>query len=83
MMVYISTFCSMALISTLCLLVTKPDLPSPRQTPRLPPTTTLTSPAYSMSVIVIVLTSLAAAVFLTITILACRRQRKQWRNRKR
>eukprot|EP00064_Thunnus_orientalis_P005106 superscaffoldBa00000488_g5119 len=41
------------------------------------------SPAYSMSVIVIVLTALAAAVFLGITILACRRRRKQWRNRKR
>ncbi|CAF89668.1 unnamed protein product, partial [Tetraodon nigroviridis] len=39
--------------------------------------------AYSMSVIVIVLSALAAAVLFTIVILACRRQRKQWRNRKR
>uniref|UniRef100_A0A8C4NJZ3 receptor protein-tyrosine kinase n=1 Tax=Dicentrarchus labrax TaxID=13489 RepID=A0A8C4NJZ3_DICLA len=57
--------------------------PGPRQTPRLPPTTTVSSPAYSMSVIVIILTALAATVFLTIIILACRRRRKQWRNRKR
>ncbi|KAF3848895.1 hypothetical protein F7725_015392 [Dissostichus mawsoni] len=56
---------------------------SPRQTPRLPPTATVSSPAYSMSVIVILLTALAASVFLIIGILACRRQRKQWRNRKR
>uniref|UniRef100_A0A3P8S350 receptor protein-tyrosine kinase n=1 Tax=Amphiprion percula TaxID=161767 RepID=A0A3P8S350_AMPPE len=60
----------------------KPESPGPRQTPRLPPTTT-SSPAYSMSVLVILLTSLAAAVFLTIIILTCRRRRKQWRNRKR
>uniref|UniRef100_A0A3B5BBF9 receptor protein-tyrosine kinase n=1 Tax=Stegastes partitus TaxID=144197 RepID=A0A3B5BBF9_9TELE len=59
------------------------DSAGPRQTPRLPPTTTISSPAYSMSVIVIVLTSLATAVFLAIVILACRRRRKQWRNRKR
>uniref|UniRef100_A0A3B4XPT7 receptor protein-tyrosine kinase n=1 Tax=Seriola lalandi dorsalis TaxID=1841481 RepID=A0A3B4XPT7_SERLL len=55
----------------------------PHQTPRLPPTTTISSPAYSMSVIVIILTAIAAAVFLTIIILACCRRRKQWRNRKR
>uniref|UniRef100_A0A3Q1H6M9 receptor protein-tyrosine kinase n=1 Tax=Acanthochromis polyacanthus TaxID=80966 RepID=A0A3Q1H6M9_9TELE len=60
----------------------KPESPGPPQTPRFPPSTT-SSPAYSMSVIVIVLTSLATAVFLTIIILACRRRRKQWRNRKR
>ncbi|XP_071322633.1 muscle, skeletal receptor tyrosine-protein kinase [Trachinotus anak] len=63
--------------------VMKPESPGPRQTPRLPPTTTVSSPAYSMSVIVIILTALAAAVFLTIIILACYRRRKQWRNRKR
>lgn len=63
--------------------MTKPESPGPRQTPRLLPTTSVSSPAYSMSVIVIILTALAAAVFLTISILACRRQRKQWRNRKR
>lgn len=61
----------------------KPESPGPRQTPRLPPTTTVSSPAYSMSVIVIILTALAATVFLTIIILACRRRRKQWRSRKR
>lgn len=36
-----------------------------------------------MSVIIIVLSALAAAVLFTIAILACRRHRKQWRNRKR
>ncbi|TMS08539.1 Muscle, skeletal receptor tyrosine protein kinase [Larimichthys crocea] len=36
--------------------VIKPESPGPRQTPRLPPTVTLSSPAYSMSVIVIILT---------------------------
>lgn len=36
-----------------------------------------------MSVIIIVLSTLAAAVLFTIAVLACRRQRKQWRNRKR
>uniref|UniRef100_A0A8C3G713 receptor protein-tyrosine kinase n=1 Tax=Cyclopterus lumpus TaxID=8103 RepID=A0A8C3G713_CYCLU len=41
------------------------------------------SPAYSMSVIVIILTAFAAAVFLIICILACHRRKKQWRNRKR
>ncbi|XP_060918190.1 muscle, skeletal receptor tyrosine-protein kinase [Labrus mixtus] len=61
--------------------VMKSESPGPRQTSRLPPMAS--SPAYSMSVIVIILTSLAAAVFLTIAILACRRRRKQWRNRKR
>uniref|UniRef100_UPI0037E8BE2E muscle, skeletal receptor tyrosine-protein kinase n=1 Tax=Semicossyphus pulcher TaxID=241346 RepID=UPI0037E8BE2E len=59
-----------------------PESAGPHQTSRLPPMA-VSSPAYSMSVIVIILTSLAAAVFLTIVILACRRQRKQWRNRKR
>ncbi|XP_033981868.1 muscle, skeletal receptor tyrosine-protein kinase [Trematomus bernacchii] len=63
--------------------VLTPEAQSPRQTPRLPPTVTVSSPAYSMSVIVILLTALAASVFLIIGILACRRQRKQWRNRKR
>ncbi|XP_068190969.1 muscle, skeletal receptor tyrosine-protein kinase [Antennarius striatus] len=61
----------------------KPETPGPRQTAHLPPTTTASSPAYSMSVIVIILTTLAAVVLLTIAILACRRQRRQWRNRKR
>ncbi|KAG7216624.1 hypothetical protein INR49_023333 [Caranx melampygus] len=63
--------------------VMKPESPGPRQPPRLPPTTTISSPAYSMSVIVIILTAIAGAVFLTIVILACYRRRKQWRNRKR
>lgn len=36
-----------------------------------------------MSVIIVILSALAAVVFLTISILACRRRRKQWRNRKR
>ncbi|XP_029941463.1 muscle, skeletal receptor tyrosine-protein kinase [Salarias fasciatus] len=61
----------------------KPESAGPRQTPRLPPTTTVSSPAYSMSVIVIVLAALAASVFLAVVVLACRRRRKQWRNRKR
>ncbi|KAM9338402.1 muscle, skeletal receptor tyrosine-protein kinase [Symphorus nematophorus] len=61
----------------------KPESAGPPLTARLPPTTTVSSPAYSMSVIVILLTALASAVFLTIIILACRRRRKQWRNRKR
>ncbi|XP_049459626.1 muscle, skeletal receptor tyrosine-protein kinase [Epinephelus fuscoguttatus] len=63
--------------------VMRTELPGPRQTPRLPPTTTVSSPAYSMSVIIVILSALAAVVFLTISILACRRRRKQWRNRKR
>ncbi|XP_039635762.1 muscle, skeletal receptor tyrosine-protein kinase isoform X2 [Perca fluviatilis] len=63
--------------------VMKPESAGPRQTPRLPTTTAVSSPAYSMSVIVILLAALATAVFLTISILACRRRRKQWRNRKR
>ncbi|XP_062291107.1 muscle, skeletal receptor tyrosine-protein kinase [Scomber scombrus] len=62
--------------------VMKPEPPGPGQPPPLPPVSTV-SPAYSMSVIVIVLTALAATVFLTITILACRQCRKQWRNKKR
>lgn len=61
----------------------KPELPGPRQTTRLPPMAKPWSPAYSMSVIVILLTVLAAAVFIFICILACHRRRKQWRNRKR
>ncbi|KAM9425767.1 muscle, skeletal receptor tyrosine-protein kinase [Pholidichthys leucotaenia] len=60
----------------------KPESAGPRQTPRLPPTST-SSPANSMSIIVIVLTTLAAAVILIIVVFACHRQRKQWRNRKR
>ncbi|KAM6902973.1 LOW QUALITY PROTEIN: muscle, skeletal receptor tyrosine-protein kinase [Xenentodon cancila] len=48
--------------------------------PHLPPTTTVLSPAYSMSVIVIILTSLATAVFLTIVIVSCRRRMRQLRN---
>uniref|UniRef100_A0A8C5DDC0 receptor protein-tyrosine kinase n=1 Tax=Gouania willdenowi TaxID=441366 RepID=A0A8C5DDC0_GOUWI len=60
----------------------KPESTGPRQIPRLPPTT-VSSPAYSMSVIVIVLTALAVGVFLTIVIFACRKRKKQWRNRKR
>ncbi|XP_058473273.1 muscle, skeletal receptor tyrosine-protein kinase [Solea solea] len=64
--------------------VMKPESPGPRQTPQLPSTTTISSsPAYSMSVIIIVLSTIAAAVLLLIGALACRRQRKQWRNRKR
>ncbi|XP_035464236.2 muscle, skeletal receptor tyrosine-protein kinase [Scophthalmus maximus] len=61
----------------------KPEPAGPRQTSRPPPTASVSSPAYSMSVIVIALTAIAAAVFLVIGILACRRQRKQWRSRKR
>lgn len=57
--------------------------PGPRPTPRVLPPTTVSDPAYSMSVIVIVLSALAAAALSSIVILACRRQRKQWRNRKR
>lgn len=60
-----------------------PESSGPRQIPRVPPMTTVSSPAYSMSVIVIVLTALAVGVFLSIIILACRRRRRQWRNRKR
>ncbi|XP_034751625.1 muscle, skeletal receptor tyrosine-protein kinase [Etheostoma cragini] len=63
--------------------VMKPESAGPRQTPRLPTTTTVSSPAYYMSVIIILLSALAAAVFLTISILACRKRRRQWRNRKR
>ncbi|XP_034458946.1 muscle, skeletal receptor tyrosine-protein kinase [Hippoglossus hippoglossus] len=63
--------------------VTKPELQGPRQPAHVPPTTPVSSPAYSMSVIVIILTGGAAAIFLFISILACRRRRKQWRNRKR
>ncbi|XP_047426730.1 muscle, skeletal receptor tyrosine-protein kinase isoform X2 [Mugil cephalus] len=62
--------------------VMKPESTVPRQIPRLPPTTA-SSPAYSMSVIVILLTALATAAFLSIIVLACHRRRKQWRNRKR
>uniref|UniRef100_A0A8C3ABM1 receptor protein-tyrosine kinase n=1 Tax=Cyclopterus lumpus TaxID=8103 RepID=A0A8C3ABM1_CYCLU len=64
-------------------LLMKPESPGPRQTTRLPPMATASSPAYSMSVIVIILTAFAAAVFLIICILACHRRKKQWRNRKR
>lgn len=60
-----------------------PESPGPRQNPHLLPPTPVSSPAYSMSVIVIVLTTLAAAVFLGIVVLTCRRRRKQWRSRKR
>ncbi|XP_034997259.1 muscle, skeletal receptor tyrosine-protein kinase [Hippoglossus stenolepis] len=63
--------------------VTKPESQGPRQPAHVPPTTPVSSPAYSMSVIVIILTGGAAAIFLFISILACRRRRKQWRNRKR
>ncbi|KAM8827419.1 muscle, skeletal receptor tyrosine-protein kinase [Spinachia spinachia] len=63
--------------------VMKPEVPGPRQTSRLPPMAKPSSPAYSMSVIVILLTALAASVFLFICILACHRRRKQWRNQKR
>ncbi|XP_062268195.1 muscle, skeletal receptor tyrosine-protein kinase [Platichthys flesus] len=63
--------------------VTKPESQSPRQPARPPPTSPVSSPAYSMSVIVIILTGVAAAIFLFISILACRRRRKQLRNRKR
>uniref|UniRef100_A0A3Q3J6G5 receptor protein-tyrosine kinase n=1 Tax=Monopterus albus TaxID=43700 RepID=A0A3Q3J6G5_MONAL len=63
--------------------VMKSEEPGPRQTPHHPPMTTVLSPAYSMTVIIIALTTLIAAVFLTIIILACRRWRKQRRTRKR
>ncbi|XP_053267653.1 muscle, skeletal receptor tyrosine-protein kinase [Pleuronectes platessa] len=63
--------------------VTKPESQGPRQPARPPPTSPVSSPAYSMSVIVIILTGVAAAVFLFISFLACRRRRKQCRNRKR
>uniref|UniRef100_A0A3P9INC1 receptor protein-tyrosine kinase n=1 Tax=Oryzias latipes TaxID=8090 RepID=A0A3P9INC1_ORYLA len=62
-------------------LVIKPE--STRQNPHLPPTTSVSSPAYSMSVIVIVLTSFAITAALSIVILSCHRRRKQWTNRKR
>ncbi|XP_078142375.1 muscle, skeletal receptor tyrosine-protein kinase [Centroberyx gerrardi] len=63
--------------------VVQPESSFPHQTPRLPPVAVAVSPAYSMSVIIILLTAVATAGFLTIIILACRRQRKQWRSRKR
>ncbi|XP_011603288.2 muscle, skeletal receptor tyrosine-protein kinase isoform X2 [Takifugu rubripes] len=63
--------------------VVKTESPGPHQTVRVLPPTTVSYPAYSMSVIIIVLSTLAAAVLFTIAVLACRRQRKQWRNRKR
>ncbi|XP_037548589.1 muscle, skeletal receptor tyrosine-protein kinase [Nematolebias whitei] len=63
--------------------VMKPALTVPNQNARHPPATTTSSPAYSMSVIVVVLTSMATAVFLTIIIIGCFKRRKQWRNRKR
>uniref|UniRef100_A0A8C7X3E4 receptor protein-tyrosine kinase n=1 Tax=Oryzias sinensis TaxID=183150 RepID=A0A8C7X3E4_9TELE len=56
---------------------------STRQNPHLPHTTSVSSPAYSMSVIVIVLTSFAITAALSIVILSCHRRRKQWTNRKR
>lgn len=60
----------------------KSEPPSPQQTPYvLPPT--VVSPAFSMSVIVIVLGVLAGLAFVTVLVLACRRRRRQWRNRKR
>ncbi|XP_061732998.1 muscle, skeletal receptor tyrosine-protein kinase [Nerophis ophidion] len=62
--------------------VLKPESAGPREPPRLPPVTA-SSPAYSMSVIVIVLAGLASAAVLSIIILACRRRRKQWRQHKR
>ncbi|XP_054612206.1 muscle, skeletal receptor tyrosine-protein kinase [Dunckerocampus dactyliophorus] len=62
--------------------VLKPEPPGPREPPRLPPMTA-SSPAYSMSVIVIVLAGLATAAILSIIVLACRRRRKQWRQHKR
>ncbi|CAB1429508.1 unnamed protein product [Pleuronectes platessa] len=60
--------------------VTKPESQGPRQPARPPPTSPVSSPAYSMSVIVIILTGVAAAVFLFISLLACRRRRKHCRN---
>uniref|UniRef100_A0A1A8B5Q3 receptor protein-tyrosine kinase n=1 Tax=Nothobranchius furzeri TaxID=105023 RepID=A0A1A8B5Q3_NOTFU len=63
--------------------VPNPVLTVHRQVPHYPPKTSVSSPGYSMSVIVVVLTSMATAVFLTIIILGCLRRRKQWRNRKR
>ncbi|XP_041826650.1 muscle, skeletal receptor tyrosine-protein kinase [Melanotaenia boesemani] len=63
--------------------VTKPGLTGHHTIPPQPAHTTVSSPAYSMSVIVIILTSFATAAFLTVIILSCCRWRKQWRNRKR
>nr|XP_054600181.1 muscle, skeletal receptor tyrosine-protein kinase isoform X2 [Nothobranchius furzeri] len=63
--------------------VPNPVLTVHHQVPHYPPKTSVSSPGYSMSVIVVVLTSMATAVFLTIIILGCLRRRKQWRNRKR
>lgn len=59
------------------------ESPGPRPTPRVLPPATVSYPAYSMSVIIIVLSTLAAAALFAIAVLACRRQRKQWRSRKR
>ncbi|XP_070706674.1 muscle, skeletal receptor tyrosine-protein kinase isoform X2 [Pempheris klunzingeri] len=76
-------YCAVPQCGEISIVPVKSESPGPRQTSHPPPSTTISSPAYSMSVIVIILTALAATVFLTIIILACRRQRKQWRNRKR
>uniref|UniRef100_A0A3P9CIH0 receptor protein-tyrosine kinase n=1 Tax=Maylandia zebra TaxID=106582 RepID=A0A3P9CIH0_9CICH len=59
-----------------CTYVPFPESRDPLQTPRFPPVTTTSSPAYSMSVIVVILTALATAVFLAIIILGCRRWKK-------
>uniref|UniRef100_A0A3Q4GY71 receptor protein-tyrosine kinase n=1 Tax=Neolamprologus brichardi TaxID=32507 RepID=A0A3Q4GY71_NEOBR len=58
------------------LITMKPESRDPLQTPHFPPMTTTSSPAYSMSVIVVILTALATAVFLAIIILGCRRWKK-------
>ncbi|KAG7477177.1 hypothetical protein MATL_G00091250 [Megalops atlanticus] len=53
----------------------------PRQiTPKLPP---YVSPAYSMSVIIFVISGFAAAAFFIVFALMCRRRKKLWKNRKR
>ncbi|RXM29742.1 Muscle, skeletal receptor tyrosine protein kinase [Acipenser ruthenus] len=49
-------------------------------TPNLPPSV---SPAYSMTVIISIISGFAAAVFLIIFALMCRRRQKLWKNRKR
>ncbi|CAL8384665.1 unnamed protein product [Gadus morhua 'NCC'] len=53
----------------------------PQQTAVVPSSSV--SPAYSMSIIIILLSTLAVTAFFSIIILGCRRHRKQWRNRKR
>ncbi|KAL2099921.1 hypothetical protein ACEWY4_004315 [Coilia grayii] len=60
--------------------VTSPE-ESYRPPAPLPPS--VESPAYTMSVIIIVIAGFALTAFLTIIVLMCRRQKKAWKNRKR